>query len=143
MKPKIPTQKIKSDDCAVNIGQVIEEGSVTDPGTPHYVHKGEWVEIMPVMTVKEVTELSNLQVASDNPGSLGQSMTRLCHELSKRIISWNWTDMMGEDLDQPYKNPTVLEELTSDELMWLINATSGGESTEDRKKDSAPLESTS
>ena len=136
-KSKIPTQKVKSDSCAINIGQVIEEGEITDPGVPHYVHKGEWVEILPVMTVKEVTQLSNLQVASDTPGSLGRSMTTLCTELSKRIIGWNWTDMMGEVMDQPYKNPTVLEELTSDELMWLINATSGGETADDRKKDSA------
>jgi hypothetical protein len=143
MKPKIPTRKINSDDCAINIGQVIEEGEVTDPGTSHYIHKGEWVEILPIMTVKEVTQLSKLQVASDNPGSLGDSMTKLCNELAKRIISWNWTDLMGEDLDQPYKNPTVLEELTSDELMWLINATSGSDTADDRKKDLAPLESTS
>jgi hypothetical protein len=143
MKPKIPTQKIKSDDCAVNIGQVFEEGEVTNPGTPHYVHKGEWVEIIPVMTVKEVTELSNLQAATSTPGALGKSMTKLCEELSKRVIAWNWTDMMGENMDQPYKNPSVLEDLTSDELMWLINATSDRESIEDRKKDSAPLESTS
>ena len=143
MKPKIPTLKIESDDCAVNIGQVIEDGEIIDSGTAHYVHKGEWVEIIPVMTVKEVTELSNLQVASDTPGSLGQSMAKLCTELSKRVVAWNWTNMMGEEMEQPYKNPSIIEELTSDELMWLINATSGGESTEDRKKDSAPLESTS
>jgi len=143
MKPKIPTQKIKSDGCAVNIGQVIEDGEITDPGVPHYVHKGEWVEILPVMTVREVTQLSNLQVASDTPGSLGQSMTALCTELSKRIIAWNWTDMMGDEIDQPYKNPTVLEGLTSEELMWLINASSGGETADDRKKDSAVSAGTS
>jgi hypothetical protein len=142
MKPKIPTQKIKSDGCAINIGQVIEEGEITEPGVPHYVHKGEWVEILPVMTVKEVAQLSNLQVASATPGSLGQSMTALCTELSKRIITWNWTDMMGDEMEQPYKNPAVLEGLTSDELMWLINATSGGETTDDRKKGSEPLDGT-
>jgi hypothetical protein len=143
MKSKIPTLKIKSDDCAVNIGQVIEDGEIVDSGIAHYVHKGEWVEVIPVMTVKEVTELSNLQVASDSPGSLGKSMSKLCNELSKRIIAWNWTNMMGEEMEQPYKNPSIIEELTSDELMWLINATSGSESSEDRKKDFAPLEGTS
>ena len=136
MKPKIPTIKVISDDCAINIGQVIEDGEITNPGIPHYVHIGEWVEIMPVMAVKEVMQLSRLQRGSENPEGLGESLAELCKELSKRIIKWNWTDLVGDLIDQPYKRPEILEELSADELLWLVNAAGGQEVPETRKKGS-------
>ena len=143
MKPKIPASRIKSDECAINIGQVVEDGEVINAGVPHYIHQGEWVDILPVMTVKEVVNLSRLQVSGSDPGVLGQNFTELCRELSRRIIGWNWTDMMGESMEQPYNRPDVLEGLSSEELMWLMSATSGGDSADARKKDSVKSESIS
>ena len=70
MKPKIPATRVKSDDCAINIGQVVEDGEVVNPGVPHYIHQDEWVDILPVMTVKEVVNLSRLQVSGSDPGVL-------------------------------------------------------------------------
>ena len=136
MKPKIPAIRVKSDDCSISVGQVVEDGEVVDQGTPHYVHKGEWVEILPVITVKEVMQISKLQNAGDNASGLGESLTELCKELSRRVIKWNWTDLMGEPIDQPYDRPEILERLSSEELMWLMGAASGGESADERKKDS-------
>ena len=136
MKPKIPAIRVKSDDCSISVGQVVEDGEVVDQGTPHYVHKGEWVEILPVITVKEVMQISKLQNAGDNASGLGESLTELCKELSRRVIKWNWTDLMGEPSDQPYGRPEILERLSSEELMWLMGAASGGESADARKKDS-------
>ena len=137
MKPKIPTIKIKSDACTISLGQVIEDGEIIDPGTAHYIHKGEWVELVPVMTVKEVMQLAKLQQGtSSSENSLGDSLSELCKELSKRLIKWNWTDLMGEALPQPYNRPDILEALSADELLWLVNATSNQESADDRKKDS-------
>ena len=136
MKPKIPAIRVKSDDCSISVGQVVEDGEVVDQGTPHYVHKGEWVEILPVITVKEVMQISKLQNAGDNASGLGESLTELCKELSRRVIKWNWTDLMGEPIDQPYGRPEILERLSSEELMWLMGAASGGESADARKKDS-------
>ena len=143
MKPKIPTQKVLSDDCAINIGQVVEDGEITSPGTPYYVHEGEWVEVMPVMTVKEVMQISKLQNASGDSRNLGDNLTALCSELSRRVVAWNWTDLMGEELEQPYNRPDVLEGLSSEELMWLMSATNGGESADARKKDLKQSENTS
>ena len=147
MKPKgklkIPTVRVPSDACAVNVGQVVEDGEITVPGTLHYVHVGEWVEMMPVLAVKEVVQLSRLQRGSDDNGGLGENLTQLCHELSKRVLSWNWTGMMGESLPQPYNRPEILEDLTADELMWLIGASSGQEESVDRKKDSEASVNTS
>ena len=143
MKPKIPASRIKSDECAINIGQVIEDGEVINAGVPHYIHQGEWVDILPVMTVKEVVNLSRLQVSGSDPGVLGQNFTELCRELSRRIIGWNWTDLMGNDLEQPYDRPDVLEQLSSDELLWLVSATTNQESPDERKKGSRQSVNTS
>ena len=134
-KLKIPAIKIPSDQCAINVGQVIVDGEVTDPGTAYYVHEGETVEMMPVLTVREVMQLSKLQLAATDTGSLGESLNELCQELSHRIVSWDWTDLSGEPLEQPYQRPDVLVGLSSDELLWLVNAASGQETAEDRKKD--------
>jgi len=143
MKPKIPASRIKSDECAINIGQVVEDGEVINAGVPHYIHQGEWVDILPVMTVKEVVNLSRLQVSGSDPGVLGQNFTELCRELSRRIIGWNWTDLMGNDLEQPYDRPDVLEQLSSDELLWLVSATTNQESPDERKKGSRQSVNTS
>ena len=143
MKPKIPTIKVMADDCAINIGQVITDGEVIDPGVAHYVHIGEWVELMPVMAVKEVMQLSRLQRGSEETGGLGESLAELCKELSKRIMKWNWTDLVGDPIDQPYKRPEILEELSADELLWLVNAAGGQEVPETRKKGSATSENIS
>ena len=136
MKPKIPASRIKSDECAINIGQVIEDGEIVNPGTPYFIHQNEWVEILPVMTVKEVVNLSRLQVSGSDPGVLGQNFTDLCGELSRRVIAWNWTDLMGKAIDQPYDRPDVLEKLSSEELLWLVSATTNQETPDERKKGS-------
>jgi hypothetical protein len=140
---KIPTIKVLADDCSISIGQVIEDGEITTPGTPHYVHVGEWVEVMPVLTVREVMHLSRLRTGSDDGTGLGDSLGKLCQELSKRLLSWNWTDLLGEAMEQPHNRPDVLEELSADELLWLVNATSETEQADARKKDSKPSETTS
>ena len=143
MKPKIPASRIKSDDCAINIGQVVRDGEVVNPGVPHYIHENEWVDILPVMTVREVVNLSRLQVSGSDPGALGQNFTELCRELSRRVIAWNWTDLMGKIIDQPYDRPDVLEQLSSEELLWLVSATTNQETSDERKKDSKKSASTS
>jgi hypothetical protein len=134
MKPKVPTIKVMADGCAINIGQIITDGEITDPGVSHYIHIGEWVELIPVIAVKEIMQLSRLQQGVEATKDLGESLEELCKELSKRIIKWNWTDLVGDSLDQPYKRPEILEELSADELLWLVNATNGQEASEVRKK---------
>ena len=143
MKPKIPTTIILSDECSISIGQVIEDGEVKDPGVAHFIHTGEYVEILPVMSVKEVMHISRLQNSINDTAQLDTNLTNLCKELSKRIVSWDWTNMMGEPMEQPYNRPEVLEDLSSEELMWLMSAPGAGESADARKKDLEPLENTS
>ena len=88
-------------------------------------------------------QLSRLQRGSEDTGGLGESLSQLCRELSRRLIKWNWTDLMGEPMEQPYNRPDVIEELSSDELLWLVNAATGQEVAEARKKGSATSANTS
>ena len=143
MKPKIPTKMVMSDECAINVGQVVEDGEITNPGIPYYVHEGECVEMLPVITVSEVMQISRLQNAGGDTSALGDSLAELCKELSKRIVSWDWTNLMGEPMEQPYNRPDVLEGLSSEELMWLMTAAGAGEPADARKKDSEQLENIS
>ena len=46
-------------------------------------------------------------------------------------------------MEQPYNRPDILESVSSDELMWLMTAASGGESADARKKDLEQSESIS
>lgn len=142
-KSKIPLTRIPSDDCVINIGQVVEDGAITNAGTPYSVHEGEWVEIIPVMSVREVMHLTRLQRGSDDTSGLGDNLTALCLELSKRVVRWSWTDLMGSTLEQPHNRPDILEGLSSDELLWLVSAASGQETEDQRKKDSPMSESIS
>lgn len=131
-KWKIPPVHIESDDCAVYVGRVIEDGEVTEEGTPYYVHQGEWVELIPCRTLAELMALTDI-------GNMAQegadSLRKLCQELAKRITAWNWTGMDTEapPMPQPYNAPEVLEGLTDDELMWLMAAAKGKETSADRK----------
>ena len=126
MKPKLPVVRIPSDDCMVYVGRKVEEGKVTREGTPYAVHKGEWVEVMPVVSMEQYLALSALaSLTAVEHEKIGLAFESLCKELASRIITWNWTDMMGEPLPSPYGRPEVLRALSNDEWMWLVLAVQG------------------
>ena len=122
---KIPPVKVLSDDCTVYIGRVIEDGKIKEPGTGYKVHEGEWVELFPAMSLAEIKAITDIAAAG--------ALDKLCDELSKRIVSWNWTDNFGVALAQPHKNPDVIFSVTDDELMWLLSASKGEETANERK----------
>ncbi len=136
---KIPPTRVASDDCAIYVGRVIEDKEITNEGTAHYVHTGEWVELFPTQNLKELISLAKVVGSSEMSDSkdmiVGQAeaLHELCLALSKRVVAWSWTDNGGEPLPQPYKAPDVLEELDNDELMWLLGAAQGNETKVDRK----------
>ncbi len=134
--PKIPTIAYPSDDCLVYVGREVENGEVVAEGVGYSVHKGETVHIIPMQSVGEITARATLlfqsQDADDGPRST-EVFERLCARVSKRIVSWDWTDMMGNPYEQPYGNPEVVKDLTNDELVWLIQRTTNQETPEERK----------
>ena len=145
-KPKIPPVWVASDQCLVTVGQIVENGTITNPGTAYPVHVGEWVEILPAMSVQEVVSLTSMQRimagSTQDATEIETAFRMMASELSKRVIAWNWTDMMGQPMSQPYAKPEVLMQLTNEELLWLVQATSGRETVEERKNASGPLPST-
>lgn len=56
----------------------------------------------------------------DNPGEAMDAFGRIGALLSQVIMAWDWLGEDGEELPQPSGNAAVFEELTFDELMWLI-----------------------
>ena len=145
---KVPTEKILSDDCIVHLGMVIEDGEVTNQGEEMFPHQGEWVEILTVGNIGEVIAVSKLQGLADRPTeesliALGHHFEGLCHSLSQRVISWNWTSMLGLPMEQPMNRPDVLAGLTGEELVYLATLTASPMSAETRKKDSGSSDDTS
>lgn len=130
-KWKIPPTRVASDDCVVYVGRVIEDGEIKDAGTAYHVHEGEWVELLPCRSLAEIMALSDIAMSALN-GT--ESLRTLCQTLSQRIVSWNWTGMeKGVALPQPHDDAGVLEQLTDDELMWLMAAAQGKETEAVRK----------
>jgi len=134
-KPKIEPRKVKSDDCVVYVGRQIDADQmvITDAGTPYYPHKGEWVEVYPLISVRQYiawNKIRNMASGTD------EGILMLCRALSDKIKEWNWTDLDGKKMPQPYKKPDVLLDLTEDELLWLSAALV--ETPGQRKNASAP-----
>lgn len=132
---KIKPRKIDSSDCVVYIGQVIEGEKIVDKGEAIPMHENEWVEIIPVMTMKESFALMKIANITDTSSDADKSLEEVCVALSNRVVDWNWTGIDGEELEKPYKNSNVFKNLYNEELIWLIT-TSTGETKTERKNES-------
>ena len=108
-KMKLASIRIASDGCKVVQGRVVADGVIKIEGTPVAMHEGEWVEIVPVMTLREMLSLQRLQKSIKENES--KDFTALCVELSKRVTAWNWTEI-----------PTLLIPLSSMASMQATKA---------------------
>ena len=134
-KFKIDPIKIDSSDCVVHVGQRIADGKIVELGKPHRFHEGEWVKIIPTITMKESLAITQVtSMADKQEGEMLKTFEQICESLANRVVDWDWTGIDGEDLPKPYKNPVAFHELTNEEFIWLITA-SLGESLADKKKE--------
>jgi hypothetical protein len=152
--PKIPTERVDASELAIYTNQVIQNGEVIHQGDAHFVHEGEWVEVIPVRSMTEYLSLAELVTAdtitdsegkADDKGQavvLAGSLKALSETLAQRVVSWNWTDIMGIPLDKPYGRPDLIRSLATEELVWLIGAAQG-ETGENRGNASTPSRGTS
>lgn len=119
------------------VGQTIRDGKIDHPGTPHYVHQGEWVEFMPVVSMADLFFLmKGLSPATGEVETMDAMMERIsarCEWLANQVVAWNWTGLTGMPLEQPYHRTDVLMGLSNDELMWLIAQSQETETEGDRK----------
>jgi hypothetical protein len=151
--PKIAPVTYKTDDCAIVLGRKIDAGVETDKGEEHFVHIGETVTMIPANSMREVIalgqmargsiELQSEEIEASEVAKLsGQASDALCEALSKRIVSWTWTDNFHEALANPHNNPKALQDLTADEVFYLIRLAQGEHASE-RKNGSRPSEPSS
>jgi hypothetical protein len=142
-KSKIDPVRVASDDCAISVGRVMVDGVITEAGTQNFVHKGEWVDIIPVQTMRETMAITRLMGGGESESTIDAArrltapFEELCEVLAKRVMDWNWTDNWGDPMPNPQDDPGVLRDLSNDELFWLIGAAQNGAGT-DRKHDSTP-----
>ena len=134
-KFKIPPKQIDSSDCVVHIGQRISDGVVVERGEPFNIHDGEWVKMIPIVTMGESIALMNVSNLSSDGEGASESFEMICKALANKIVDWNWTDMSSEKLPKPYKNPSVFKELNTEELVYLVTI-STGETPSEQKNES-------
>lgn len=139
---KIPPVRVPADDCVVYIGRKTKGTVILEQGEPTYPHKEEWVEIIPVSSLRQVISFSSMVEAARGKKrlserdilSLSPQFQILCEEIAKRLTNWNWTDWDRKPLPKPYQKPDVIAELTDDEVLWLLACTQL-ETKAERKKD--------
>ena len=137
---KIPPRRIPSDDCVIRVGRKISGGKIVEPGTEYRVHEGEWVDVLPVTSVRQHLALSGLQratAAGVDADTTEKAMNDFCAVVASKVLAWNWTDLDGKPLPCPFNSVETIQGLSDDEVIWLFRAIRG-ELPEERKKDSGP-----
>ena len=135
---KIPPKRVPSDDCAVYVGRKVStKGIITTKGEPYYVHEGEWVEVVPVITIQDSIVLDRLlRAAREGDETQAESnLLSLCDLIAEKVLAWNWTDLSGKKMPKPHGNPEVIKLLTADELAYL-QLILAGEAPGERKNES-------
>ena len=130
LKKGLPIKRVPSDDCLIYPKKMFatdEAGVPTElkeRGEGVAVHVGEWVEIVPMASMFQYLRLEKV---SD------LAFDAVCENLSKKIVRWTWTDIVGQPYPQPFRNPDVLRTLEDDELLWLITLAQTGETESEIK----------
>jgi hypothetical protein len=135
---KIPPVAVPADDCVVHVGRTFKDGEdgkreIDNEGTPAYWHTGETVWVLPVtnmdawLSIIAMNDANELDVTdARRPKAMQASFERQSDVLARYIAGWDWTDLAGDPLPQPYKNPDVLRQLDSEEFSYLLDLVTGG-----------------
>lgn len=133
-----------------------DDYEVEADGITYRPHEGEWVEVMPGITVGErmaYVGLARLGVTiqaaageRDEYARLTEAAERyyemVCASLARRVVAWNWTDQFGVPLPPPRDNPDVFRLIDETELNYLA-AITRGETVTERKNALPPSPITS
>ena len=138
---KIPPKRVDASDCVINVGRRVKDGVVIAAGTAYEVHKGEWVDVLPLITTRQFLSLQKLigKLNEPDPERISKGLDELCEDIASKLLDWNWTDLDGNSLPKPYKHPEVIKALYDDEIMWLLAAIQG-ETPGQRKNELKPSE---
>lgn len=145
-KLKVPLKRVACDDCAVYVGRKAKGGQIIELGEAYYVHKGEWVDIIPVPSMTSYFNMlglaadaltmkkANAENVKETAVKAFDDFEELIEQLAAAVYDWNWTDIEGKKLPNPHNNLKVIRRLTADEILWLVKAIQG-ETGEERKND--------
>ncbi len=125
-----------------------DDFTVTINGETYHPHEGEWVELFPDQTVKELIGTASLarygamiQAAKGDPDAALQIMSALggqydviCAQLADRVMDWTWTDRRGNPMPKPDGTPGPIGRLTDPEIAYLLSLKASKQETDaDRK----------
>jgi len=148
---KVPPIEVECSDYELWVGRELNDnGDAVVEGQRYTPHKGERILVMPVSTRGALFGLTRMTGPDDDEadGVLGEGddaasqavirdamQRRLARQaegfeqiittLARRIVWWNWTDLGGEPLPQPYRNPEVLTGLEASEIFFLQRKLTG------------------
>lgn len=79
--------------------------------SPELQGEGSYV-VITSPKVREIRRVQNAPRGEDYEASLAL--------LENHIVDWNWEDEEGKPLALPKDNPAILDELTNDEMIYLL-----------------------
>ena len=134
--------RLRTDDCVVTVN-----------GADYTPHEGEWVEVLIGQTpadfrvMRASAEMASriAQLEGEDDEALRRIVTvddgyaDLIDAVRPRLVAWNWTDDLGQPLDQPRENPDVFNKLRIEEVLYLARAVKG-DVGEVRTQPEAPAE---
>lgn len=124
---KPPVKMIPSDDCIITVEDV-----------EYNLHEGEHITAVVAASPGDLHQSIRLQqfgqeleaVDTDEERQLllirgDEILENLVGFIAARVISWDWTDDLGNALPQPAHNPDVLRQLRWEELFYLQRILTG------------------
>jgi len=68
---------------------------------------------------------------------LEQTFRVMCEQIASKVVGWNWTDLEGNPLSQPYKNVDVIMDLNEEEVAYLAKLAQGKYDVPARRKNAS------
>lgn len=115
---------------------------VTVAGEAYYPHRGETIWLLPVAdmgTYLKINRLNRINLEQRDEPTFGDdqqdAFVALAEMLAQHTAAWDWTDLGGDPLPQPYKNPDVLIGLDSEVFSYVLSLVQYGPPAEKKSED--------
>jgi len=122
-KLKIPAIRIPLDECLAPVVDAAGAKTMT------VVHPGEWIDVLPVLSVGQARRLVGLIGTNDDKA--------FAQELSAIIVAWEMSDVLGVAFRPPWQDPTAImdmfDRLSTEEQAWIVRRLLNRESPAERK----------
>ncbi len=114
---KIEPVRIQCDELSITVGT-----------QTYYPHKGEYIDVRPLLTIGEKKKLvkaqaafSVLQTSEKDERVVDELYGMMAALVQVFVVSWNWTDWEGDPLPQLTDSPDVIDSLVEEEIAWIFS----------------------